>query len=447
MRTDLLADGVQCELSTDYHHLVLRNYLCVRRLAALNRIAVPSEMDAHMQKALEFSAYIHKPDGFIPSLSDGDTGSFLDLLEHGSRLYDCPGLQYVASRGKEGKPPECRSKAFKDSGYYILRSGWGERDEPYEDERYLVFDCGPLGAGNHGHLDLLSFEMAAYGQSLVVDPGRYTYDESGDTNWRVLFRGTANHNTVLVDGKNQTRYIAGVDKFRIKGPAPDYELRTFVSNPSFDYLHGIARSHEYSVIHERKIFFLCPEYWIISDLLRSKELHDYRLLYHLSPQAYGKVSIHTKQSTVLADSPHLVIAQPLDRSVTPVIDEGYVSPTYGVKHAAPVLQFACRATNACYHTVMFPYKKVRPEITVEQLPVRCGTAPCAIDKASALRIAIKTNGRRYEDCYFIRHQEVSGEFTFEGFTCQSALRFTRTDGAGKVVRDISSDGITITGDT
>ena len=32
---DLLADGVQCEQSTDYHHIVLRNYLSARRLAAL----------------------------------------------------------------------------------------------------------------------------------------------------------------------------------------------------------------------------------------------------------------------------------------------------------------------------------------------------------------------------------------------------------------------------
>ena len=69
-----------------------------------------------------------------------------------------------------------------------------------------MFDCGPLGEGNHGHLDCLSFELAAHGRSLVVDPGRYTYSEAGETNWRVHFRGTAAHNTVCVDGRNQTRY-------------------------------------------------------------------------------------------------------------------------------------------------------------------------------------------------------------------------------------------------
>src|SRR5207249_1589723 len=125
-------------------------------------------------------------------------------------------ILYVASGGQRGTPPACRSKGFPDGGYHILRSGWGNGSEPFEDERYLVFDCGPLGRGNHGHLDLLSFEMAAYGQSLVVDPGRYVYDESGGTNWRVLFRGTGYHNTVQVDKKNQTRYALGKNSFKIQ---------------------------------------------------------------------------------------------------------------------------------------------------------------------------------------------------------------------------------------
>jgi hypothetical protein len=243
-QTDLLDDGVHCELSTDYHHIVLRNFLAVKRLAVLNNINLPSQLDNSIKKALEFSMYVHKPDGIIPSLSDGDIGSFLSLLEQGHEFYGDEEMLYVATKGRQGIPPKYRSKAFPSGGYYILRSGWGNDKKPstegegwvrggqnrelanscpphpnqeetltawdtsgsYEDERYLVFDCGDLGAGNHGHLDLLSFEMAAYGQSLIVDPGRYTYDESGETNWRVLFRGTSYHNTVLVDGLNQARY-------------------------------------------------------------------------------------------------------------------------------------------------------------------------------------------------------------------------------------------------
>ena len=102
-----------------------------------------------------------------------------------------------------------------------------------------MFDCGPLGEGNHGHFDALSFELAAHGRSLVVDPGRYTYSEAVDAidgvNWRPHFRGTAAHNTVCVDGRSQTRYAPkpikgasrhapGSVRHKIAGPAPLTEL-------------------------------------------------------------------------------------------------------------------------------------------------------------------------------------------------------------------------------
>src|SRR6185503_10473684 len=229
MRSDLLPDGVHCELSTDYHHVVLRNYLVARRLAQLNAIALPGEMDAHIRRALQFAKWVHRPDGIIPSLSDGDTGSFLDLLEQGYELYDDPEMLYVSSRGREGRAPVERIRAFEASGYYVLRSGWGDRGEDYDAERYLVFDCGPLGAGNHGHLDLLHFEAYAYGRPLIVDPGRYTYHESGSPNWRVVFRGTSYHNTITVDRRNQIRYEFDKTRFKIRGPQPERELRSFVA--------------------------------------------------------------------------------------------------------------------------------------------------------------------------------------------------------------------------
>ena len=174
IQSDLLPDGIHCEQSTDYHHLVLKNYLWIKKLALLNHIEMPGDFDALVKKALEFSLYTHRPDGTIPSLSDGDSRTFLDLLKQGYELYGGEDLLYVASRGAKGKPPAERSKGFGAGGYYILRSGWGDRGDSYADERYLILDCGPLGAGNHGHLDLLSFEAAAFrgGPRRRSRPGR-----------------------------------------------------------------------------------------------------------------------------------------------------------------------------------------------------------------------------------------------------------------------------------
>jgi hypothetical protein len=432
MEADLLADGVQCELSTDYHHLVLRNYLIVRRLAKLNDIAVPARMDELLRRALDFSMHVHKPDGLVPSLSDGDVRSYLELLEQGAWLYDLPELRYVATRGQEGKAPTARSKGFPDSGYYVLRSGWGDAGEAFEDERYMVFDCGPLGEGNHGHLDVLSFELAAFGKSLVVDPGRYTYKETGPINWRVLFRGTAYHNTVLVDGRNQTRYVPGKRKFRIRGPAPEAALRAFVSEPGFDYLHGIAISHEYDAIHERKILFLAPDYWVVTDLLHSEREHDYDLLFHLSAGAQGRVESGSKAGTRYVVAPNLVLAQPQTNDVTLAIDKGFVSERYGQKEPAPVVRFSRRATSAVFHTVLYPYRGAAPAVSVRAIDVsgENGRDPLA----TALEITVEGEREQRSDLCYVGPEGSPGERVFGNCTYSRRYLVVRRDADCEIVR-------------
>jgi uncharacterized heparinase superfamily protein len=397
IQSDLLPDGIHCEQSTDYHHLVLKNYLWIRRLALLNRIEMPGEFDALVKKALEFSLYSHRPDGTIPSLSDGDSRCFLDLLQQGYELYGGKDLLYVASRGMKGQPPTERSKGFDTGGYYILRSGWGDRDESYEDERHLIFDCGPLGAGNHGHLDLLSFEASAYGKPLIVDPGRYTYDESGPVNWRAMFRGTAYHNTVLVDKRNQTSYQWRKGRFRISGPEPERKLAAFASQPGLDYLHGIARSHEYPVIHERKIVFVNGEYWVIVDLLKAQEPHEYDLLFHLSPQAQGRIWVGTSHDTLSIHSPQLILAQPFVPNLQPSIEEGFVSLSYGEKHRAPIVRLNQRDSCACFLTVVYPYKDNTPTISIDMPESHEGLQGFLSAEPAMARIAIVRDGRRFHD--------------------------------------------------
>ncbi len=419
IQSDILDDGVHCELSTDYHHIVLRNFLAVKCLAVMNHIDLPKPIDDGIKKALDFALHLHKPDGSIPSLSDGDTGSFLVLLQQGYELYGNKEMRYVATQGKQGQPPATRSKAFPLGGYYILRSGWGEAREAYEDERYLVFDCGDLGAGNHGHLDVLNIEMAAYGQSLIVDPGRYTYDESGDINWRVLFRGTSYHNTVLVDGNNQTRYEPHTHKFKIKGAAPKHELKDFLTQPGFDYLHGIAYSHEYPVIHERKILFIKGKYWVICDVLKAREQHNYNLLFHLAVSADNKVMVNPDPDCITVMAPHLLMMQPILGSTTVSVENGFVSPTYGVKHSAPVIKFNQQGSDCCFYTVLYPYKNKRPELTLTTLPVTQNGKPCAAYAAACLSLTINTGQQVTNDIIFIAN--APGEYETDDETISAPI--------------------------
>ncbi|MEZ5666129.1 MAG: alginate lyase family protein [Alphaproteobacteria bacterium] len=438
IRDDLLPDGVQCELSTDYHHLVLRNYLSVLRLARMNGITAPRDVDERLRCALHFSLHVHKPDGTIPSLSDGDVGDYRALLRQGHELFDDPSWLYGATAGKQGRPPRQRSALFADAGYVVLRSGWGETDA-FKDERYLVFDCGPLGEGNHGHLDVLSIEMAAYGRSLIVDPGRYTYSEAGseaaERNWRVLFRGTSYHNTVLIDGRNQTRYAprpkrpGRPDRHSIQGPAPDFELRDFVSLDGFDYLHGVARSHEYEVVHERRVFFLGGAYWVVCDRLLAAEAHDYRQLFHLAAEAQDATSVEHVDGTVMVRAPGLLLAQPARADVAARLEQGFVSREYGEKQPAPIVSFDCRADTTSLLTVLHPYAGTAPRLFVRTLPVRCESAHGDAAGAAALEIVRRDAGRENRDIVFIGPDDGAWR-RFGDWCCDGSWLALRLDGHG-----------------
>jgi hypothetical protein len=94
-----------------------------------------------------------------------------------------------------------RSLAFPDSGFYLLQSG----HRAGHDRISVFFDCGALGFGSiaaHGHADALAFTLRAFGGDVLVDPG--TYDYFTFPEWRSYFRATRAHNTVEVDGLDQS---------------------------------------------------------------------------------------------------------------------------------------------------------------------------------------------------------------------------------------------------
>lgn len=437
MEQDLLGDGVHRELSTDYHHTVLRNYLRVRALAVLNGIALPSRFDEMMNKALEFSLYVHKPDGLIPAINDGDSHSYLSFLEKACSHYPNEQLRYVVSKGKLGTPPPERSKGFAESGYYVLRSDWTHK--PYEDGLYLFFDCGSLGFGSHGHYDLLSFEAAAYGQSLIVDPGRYTYSEDSEegVNWRRMFKSTAYHNTVVVDGKDQIPYRHG----QPTSPEPQPTLRTFATADGFDFIHAQAVSHEYPVVHERMVFFAVPEYWILTDLLRGEGSHTYDLHFHLSPRALGQTTLYTGEMGTGVTSPNLIIAQPASPSIHAALIEGFVSAQYGEKQQAPIVRFSQRTHDTSFfHTVLYPYRTKQPALHVERLVVSDRRYQCSPTQATALKVTIGSGAEQYSDYLFIAHERPIGEYAFDDIVCRSHMLFLRKGGDGRI-RNLQAEGL------
>jgi Heparinase II/III-like protein/Heparinase II/III N-terminus len=91
-----------------------------------------------------------------------------------------------------------RPSSFSDAGLTILRSSG-------PDEVWCRCDGGPhgfLGIAAHAHADALSVEVRHGGVDVLADPGTYCYQ--GDPAWREYFRSTLAHNTVQIDGLDQS---------------------------------------------------------------------------------------------------------------------------------------------------------------------------------------------------------------------------------------------------
>jgi len=347
---DVRPDGVHREHSTHYHMMVLRSYLGAYENARRFGLGFPPDYKDRLERACEFAMHCHRPDGGIPTLSDSDSGSYTDLLQLAASLLSRPDFLYAATAGSQGIPPQKRYVSFPDAGYYIQRSGWGNGKTPFAQEGFLIFDCGPLGDGGHGHYDMLNVEIAAGGKPLLIDPGRYTYSEH-PPNFRRWFKGTAAHNTVCVDGQDQVAYRRG----KPKKPLPVARLIERWSAPGFDFLCGTVHSPCYEVVHTRRIFCIADEYWIICDSLSGERPHRFDLRFHLSPEAWEHVdvagnAVHAPGLTLMFSHGSTVQTEP-----------GWFAPLYGVKQSAPVVSATIEGKNSAeFLTLVLPWDSSRP---------------------------------------------------------------------------------------
>lgn len=349
LKTDILEDGVHRERSIHYHMITLRNFLGCRINAARYGAAFPSGFDERLERACEFALHSHRPDGGIPAFSDSDAGSYLDLLALAADLFHRPDFLFAATQGRRGTAPQVPA-SFPCGGYFVQRSNWNSDAEEFTAARHLIWDCGPVGEGGHGHYDALHFEMTAGGKPLIIDPGRYTYSEA-PPNWRRWFKRTKAHNTICVDGLDQTPY----DSWNT-GSALGRQARTRflgrLSVDGLDVMRGEVKSHCYSAIHQRTILFIAGEYWLVEDSVTDTLPHNYDLRLHLNPDALGQIVAAAYGDCYRVDSPGLTLFTSGADAVT--IEDGWFAPLYGVKEPAPVLSLSRRGAAAKFVTLLFP---------------------------------------------------------------------------------------------
>jgi hypothetical protein len=186
---------------------------------------------------------------------------------------------WQAGKAKQGT----RRNAYPDGGYFMLSKNQG-----IGNEARLVADAGPLGylsIAAHGHADALAIVLSIAGREILVDPGTYAYHTK--PLWRQYFRGTGAHNTVRVDGLDQS--VQGGNFMWLRhARARCLEFRPAEVGGSFVGEHdGYRRLHD-PVIHQREIW-MKANVIEITDRLRCSVAHEVERCWHFSEYCHVTV--------------------------------------------------------------------------------------------------------------------------------------------------------------
>jgi hypothetical protein len=360
MDKQVMEDGADYEASTGYHRLKLELWLYSFVLCRNNSIDIDQKYWKKLRGMVEYVRAYLRPDGQAPLVGDTDSGQALPILRRtgadhsyaialGAAIFQEPRFkldsipapeELLWILGEQGLndyqamplAAPAQSRAFPDAGTYILR----------QDDLYLLFNAsgsGVRGRGSHGHNDALSIEVSACGTAFIVDPGSYVY--TADLHERHLFRSTAYHSTVQVDGieqnttDEQAPFIIGNEaKPRVAGWESDPERDSVIAEH-----HGFPGLAE-PVTHRRKVVLNKRERrWLVEDELTGEGEHELAFRFHLAPgletslRSDGSIEVWDKMNGARL----LIIKSGL--SAEAVLEERFSSRDYGSK---------ARSVSACW---------------------------------------------------------------------------------------------------
>ncbi|MFO7900996.1 MAG: alginate lyase family protein [Planctomycetota bacterium] len=371
-------DGVQKELTSHYHWVSLGNFEPFARLARRLGRPIPREYDRMLEAMWSYLAWSMRPDGYGVLNNDSDRDFTRRRVLRAARDYKRPDWRYIASNGEQGKKPDrLPSIVFPWAGQAVMRSGFGP------DAQWAFFDVGPAGM-MHQHYDRLHLSVAAFGRDLLVDGGRYWYKGG---RWRGHFKGSASHNTILIDGAGQKCGTRVVDK-PTRGSYRTAPAFDFVRGSFADGYEGVAGEAR----HIRAVVYLRGACWVVVDRIETDRPRRIGALWHFHPEctvAADGLSIASTDAKkgnariVPVGSPDWTLEIVQGRT-KPTI-QGWYSPEYNVKRASPTAVYRAKVDGAAtFAWVIVPAKGPVPDPTVEVLAAPGG--------AMRLRVKLTSGG-------------------------------------------------------
>lgn len=371
------ADGVNREQAFAYQAFVAEFLLIAERVGQASADPFSDKYLAQISAMMTFVDSIMDRSGNVPEIGDADDAEVLRLdptngrdrfrcmLEMGGRRFDRGDWLARKIPGREEPkwfygaiPSGLVAQAsgftttrldFEESGYFVFGSGLGTAHEIKG-----MIDCGPLGylgIAAHGHADALSMVLSVAGEQILVDPGTYAY--WADMKWREYFRGTSAHNTVRIDGENQSESggrFMWTHKAKAKVERLERSGERFLITGSHD---GYMRLTD-PVKHRRTVEFK-PEsgQMEITDQLEAKQDHVIEQFWHFGEDIRLEIIDNRVIASGMSSSIELFFEGNDCRLVTiSGQDEpplGWISRKYDVKFPITTL---CRTSRAAQSTLI-----------------------------------------------------------------------------------------------
>ena len=181
LKEEILSDGMHFELSPMYHKIILEDLLRILCLVKYDSFPKCDWIIDKIQMMINAMYFLENKFNSTPLFNDSG-----DNIAKSSTQYIM-----AVNRALGIKPQPCVS--LPEAGYYRLDN----------DAINILIDSGPIGPKyipGHGHCDCLSFELAINGEKVFVNSGTLLYQ--GEL--RAYFRSTKAHNTITMDGNEQS---------------------------------------------------------------------------------------------------------------------------------------------------------------------------------------------------------------------------------------------------
>jgi Heparinase II/III-like protein len=191
---------------------------------------------------------------------------------------------------------------------------------------------GTKGFGNHKHCDQLAVEVSVGTQPLLVDAGSYVY--TSDPGARNAFRGTAVHNTVMIDGQEQHDLNpAWLFRLTQRGTASAIETTSDGATMCARARHSAYARLDPPVVHERTVHLAASGDVRIGDRFDQPANHQLRWQFLLHPA----VAPAADGSGIVLSWPGGVAIFAASPPLRFDIVEAWYSPGYGVRQRTHAL--------------------------------------------------------------------------------------------------------------